>query len=155
MKSTKSILFIFSIFALTLGNACAQNNKANHNADDSKIALNGYSPVSYIDLNLAQKGAKAYKSEYGGLKYYFKDAKQKAAFDATPTKYLPEFGGWCATGIAVGSKFRTDPNKFLVKDGKLYLFLYDLEVDALQLWLQDEQGMAKKAKKNWKKMAAK
>ena len=112
MKSTKSILFVFSIFALTLGNACAQNNKANHNADDSKIALNGYSPVSYIDLNLAQKGAKAYKSEYGGLKYYFKDAKQKAAFDATPTKYLPEFGGWCATGIAVGSKFRTDPNKF-------------------------------------------
>ena len=65
---------------------------------------------------------------------------------------LSEYPGWCATGIAVGAKFRTDPNKFLVRDGNLYLFLYDIEVDALQLWLDDEKGMTAKAKENWKKM---
>ncbi len=120
-----------------------------YNTDATKIALNGYSPVSYVDLNLAQRGLKEFKSEYNGMKYYFTSAEQKATFDKSPVKYLPQYGGWCATGIAVGAKFRTDPNKFLVDNGKLYVFLNDLEVDAKQLWVADQKEMKKKAEKNW------
>ncbi len=149
MKTLKGIVFTFMIISLTFGNLIAQGVNTAPNTDDSKIALQGYSPVSYLDLNLAQRGSKAFKSEVNGLAYYFTDAAQKAKFDANPQKYLPQFGGWCATGIAVGANFRTDPNKFLVRNGKLYLFLYDLEVDALQLWLDDEKGMKAKAEKNW------
>jgi YHS domain-containing protein len=152
MKLLKSVLFVaFSLF-LTINMAFSQDNRGKVNTDDSKIALDGYSPVSYLDLNLAQVGSTAFKAEYDGLKYYFTSAEQKAKFDANPTKYLPEYGGWCATGIAVGAKFRTDPNKFLVRNGKLYLFLYNVEVDALQLWLADEKSMTAKAYENWKKM---
>ncbi len=140
---------------LAAGAASAQDNQGHHNTDDSKIALQGYSPVSYLDLGLAQRGSAAYKSEHNGLKYFFTSAEQKAAFDANPEKYLPQYGGWCATGIAVGAHFRTDPHKFLVRDGRLYLFLYDLEVDAKELWLKDEKGMAAKAEKNWRKMHGK
>ncbi|MEZ4935855.1 MAG: YHS domain-containing (seleno)protein [Saprospiraceae bacterium] len=122
------------------------------NTDDTKIALDGYSPVSYIDLNLAQRGSKEFKSTYDGIHYYFTSAEQKAVFDAKPAKYIPQYGGYCATGIAVAGKFRTDPNKYLVRDGKLYMFLYNVEVDALQLWLDDEKGMSEKAEANWKKM---
>ncbi len=142
--STLTIVFVLCAFS--------QSFAQKYNVDDSKIALQGFSPVSYLDLNLAQRGSKAFKSEHNGLNYYFIDAEQKAKFDKNPAKYLPQFGGWCATGIAVGAKFRTNPNKFLVKKGKLYLYLYDLEVDALQLWLKDEKGMAKKARTNWKTM---
>lgn len=153
MKSSNVVLLI--LFLLLLGASPIYSQAPQHgayNTDDSKIALQGYSPVSYIDLQLAQRGSKAYQSEYDGLKYYFIDGDQKNKFDANPTKYLPQYGGWCATGIAVGAKFRTDPNKFLISKGNLYLFLYDLEVDALQLWLADEKGMAAKAKENWQKM---
>lgn len=150
MQASKSILIALFAVLITWGTAYGQ--AAKYNTDDSKIALQAYSPVSYVDLNLAQKGSKAHKSEHNGLNYYFVDADQKAKFDANPSKYLPEFGGWCATGIAVGAKFRTDPNKFLVRNDKLYLFLYDVEVDALQLWLKDEKGMTAKAYKNWEKM---
>ena len=153
MNFSKSVLLLFLSFFLVLGNTNAQDAKGKYNTDDSKIALQGYSPVSYINLNLAQRGSKAYKSEHDGLTYYFTDADQKAKFDAHPNKYLPEFGGWCATGIAVGKRFRTDPHKFLVRDGQLYLFLYDLEVDAKQLWLKDEKGMRRQAYANWKKMS--
>ena len=142
-------VFVIAAFSFIMTNAIFGQS---FNIDDSKIALQGYSPVSYIDMNLAQRGSTNHKSEYDGLKYYFTNAEQKAKFDANPSKYLPAFGGWCATGIAVGAKFRTDPNKFLVRDGNLYLFLYDLEVDALQLWLDDEKGMTKKANKNWAQM---
>ena len=148
MNFRKSVLMTVFVTLLSIGTMLGQKT----NNDDSKIALQGYSPVSYVDLNLAQRGAIAHKSGYEGLKYYFTDADQKVKFDANPSKYLPAYGGWCATGIAVNAKFRTDPNKFLVSSGQLYLFLYDLEVDAKQLWLKDEKGMKKQAEANWKKM---
>lgn len=139
-------------FFISIGTLTAQDYKTEYNVDDSKIALQGYSPVSYIDLGLAQRGSKAFKSEHDGISYYFTDEKQKATFEKNPTKYLPEFGGWCATGIAVGAKFRTDPNKFLVRDDKLYLFLYSMEVDAIQLWKDDEKKLKGQAQENWKKL---
>ncbi len=133
----------------------AQNLTAHYNVDDSKIGLAGYSPVSYIDLGLAQRGLKEFKSVHDGINYYFTNADQKAAFEKNPEKYLPAYGGFCAFGIAVGARFRVDPNKFLVSDGKLYLFLYDLEVDAQQLWLQgDEKDLRQKADANWKQLKA-
>ena len=127
-----------------------------YNTDDSKIALNGYSPVSYLDLELAQRGSKEYVTEHDGVKYFFTSAEQKKTFDANPKKYLPQYGGWCATGIAIGAKFRTDPNKFLVKGDKYYVYLNSIEVDALQVW--NEKGhdaMVKNANENWKKLKSK
>lgn len=122
------------------------------NADDSKIALQGYSPVSYLDLGLAQKGLKEFKSTYGGNAYYFTSNEQKKAFEKSPERYLPQYGGFCAFGVAVGAKFRVDPNKFLVKDDKYFLFLYDLEVDAQQLWLAGKHNeLVAKANVNWSK----
>ena len=59
-------------------------------------------------------------------------------FKADPNKYLPQYGGFCAFGIYVGAKFRPDPNKFISKDGKYFLYLYNLELDAQQLWLNEK-----------------
>lgn len=128
----------------------SQNILASHNTDDSKIALQGYSPVSYLDLGIAQRGIKEFKSMYDGLAYYFTSSTQKETFESNPKRYLPQYGGFCAFGVSVGAKFRVDPNKFLVKDEKYYLFLYDLEVDAQQLWLAgNHQELVQKADRNW------
>ena len=147
--------FLFLSIALFITSLQLQAQSTDFNTDATKIALLGYSPVSYLDMNLAQRGSKEFKSTYDGVHYYFTSADQKTKFDATPAKYVPQYGGYCATGIAVGAKFRTDPNKFLVRNGKLYVFLYDLEVDAEQLWLADEKGMSAKAEENWKTMSKK
>ena len=152
MKTIQRILFIT---AMGLANvAIGQTLKTQNNIDDSKIALQGYSPVSYLDLGIAQKGVKAYKSTYGEVTYYFTSPEQKNKFDASPAKYLPQYGGFCAFGVTVGAKFRTDPNKFVVKNGKYFLFLYDVEVDAQQLWLQgNHQELVAKANGNWKDLS--
>ncbi len=128
----------------------AQDKMAN-NIDNSNIALQGYSPVSYLDLGLAQKGVKDFKSTYEDVAYYFTSEAQKAAFDKNPGRYLPQYGGYCAFGVYAGAKFRVDPNKFIVKDDKYYLFLYNLELDAQQLWIteNDHARLVKKASKNW------
>lgn len=132
----------------------AQDNKAN-NIDNSNIALQGYSPVSYLDLGLAQKGVKAYKSEYKKITYYFTSAEQKAAFDKNPTRYMPQYGGFCAFGVYAGAKFRPDPNKFITKDGKYFLYLYNLELDAQQLWLNEKNHnkLVGVANTNWKSLS--
>ena len=150
----KQIIVFVAFFAFLSLNLFAQDNKAN-NIDDSNIALQGYSPVSYADLGLAQKGVKEFKSEYKKVIYYFTSAEQKTTFDKNPEKYLPEYGGFCAFGIYAGAKFRTDPNKFINKDGKYYLYLYNLELDAQQLWIDanDHNGLVTKADENWKKLS--
>lgn len=131
-----------------------QDNRAN-NIDNSNIALQGYSPVSYLDLGLAQKGLRDFKSTYEGVVYYFTSEDQKARFDQDPENYLPAYGGFCAFGIYAGAKFRPDPNKFITRDGQYYLFLYNLELDAQQLWLneQDHNKLVSTADQNWKKLS--
>ena len=151
MKQILIFLFSLSLFS---GTAFGQDNKAN-NIDNSNIALEGYSPVSYADLGLAQKGVKEYKSKYKKVIYYFTSPDQKETFDQNPEKYLPAYGGFCAFGIYAGAKFRPDPNKFITKDGKYFLYLYNLELDAQQLWLDanDHDGLVKTANSNWQKLS--
>lgn len=148
----KTIVFFIAVGLSTT--TYAQDKKAN-NIDDSKIALQGYSPVSYLDLGLAQRGSKQYKSVYQGISYYLTSAEQKAAFEENPNKYMPQYGGFCAFGIYAGAKFRVDPNKFLVSNGKYYLFLNDLEVDAKQLWIgeSDQAKLERMADTNWEKLS--
>ena len=130
------------------------NNKAN-NIDNSNIALQGYSPVSYLDLNLAQVGNKSFKSEHKKVVYYFTSEKQKQQFEENPERYIPQYGGFCAFGAYAGAKFRTDPNKFIVKNEKYYLFLNNVELDAKQLWLAEKNHDKLKsvADKNWQKLS--
>jgi len=152
MRTLKSVLVLFTLLA---GISLSAQDKMANNIDNSNIALQGYSAVSYLDLALAQRGSKNFKSEYGKVVYYFTSAKQKATFDKNPSKYLPQFGGFCAFGVYAGAKFRVDPNKFMVKDGKYYLFLNNVELDAQQLWMaeNDHSKLKKAADKNWGKLS--
>lgn len=151
-KLVKSTVLILAILVATA--TFAQDNKAN-NIDNSNIALQGYSPVSYLDLGIAQRGLKQYKSEHKKVVYYFTSAEQKATFDKNPSKYLPQFGGFCAFGVYAGAKFRPDPNKFIVKDGKYFLYLYNLELDAQQLWQAENNHnkLLSVANNNWEKLS--
>lgn len=152
MKTIKSTIVLVALFMAT--SLFAQDKMAN-NVDNSTIALQGYSPVSYLDLGLAQQGNKSYKSEYNKVAYYFTSAEQKEIFDKNPAKYQPQYGGFCAFGTYVGAKFRVDPNKFIVKDGRYYLFLNNVELDAKQLWIAENNHSKLKsvADKNWSKLS--
>lgn len=144
----------FILVAFLMSTTLIAQDKMANNIDNSNIALQGYSPVSYLDLGLAQKGNKNFKSEYQKISYYFTSADQKATFDKNPSKYLPQYGGFCAFGTYAGAKFRVDPNKFLVKDGKYYLYLNNVELDALQLWHAENNHskLVNTANANWKKL---
>lgn len=150
----KFFIIIVGLLSFSFSYLAAQDNMAN-NIDNSNIALDGYSPVSYADLGLAQKGVQQFKSTYKKVNYYFTSADQKASFDKNPQKYLPQYGGFCAFGIYAGAKFRPNPNKFVSENGKYFLFLENLELDAQQLWQdqEDKNALVQTANQNWKRLS--
>lgn len=152
MKTLKNSIFFIVLFMTFTGFA---QDKMMHNIDNSNIALQGYSAVSYLDLGLAQIGSKNYKSEHEKVIYYFTSEAQKATFDKNPNTYLPQYGGYCAFGAYAGAKFRVDPNKFIVSNGQYFLYLNNVELDAKQLWLAENNHRKLKevADKNWKKLS--
>lgn len=152
MKTFKNIS-TFVIAVLVASTSLAQDKKA-HDIDNSNIALQSYSPVSYLDLGKAELGRKEFKTEHNKVVYYFTSADQKKAFDKNPDRYLPQYGGYCAFGIYAGAKFRPDPNNFIVKDGEYFLYLKNLELDAKQLWLAEKNHdkLVDVANKNWGKL---
>lgn len=62
-------------------------------------------------------------STYKGAIYLFASKAGKTQFEGNPEKYVPQFGGFCAYGAALGALFPVDINTWQVRDGKLYLNL--------------------------------
>jgi len=54
--------------------------------------------------------------------FRFASAAHKALFDASPEKYIPQFGGYCANGIVYGIPWGGDADTWRIIDGKLYIF---------------------------------
>lgn len=82
----------------------------------------GYDVVSYFS-NEAKQGSKKLATEYDGVKFYFSSQENLNTFKANPTKYIPQYGGFCSYAMASkGEKVTSDPETFEIRDGKLYLF---------------------------------
>ncbi|UYV13223.1 MAG: hypothetical protein NCW75_02805 [Phycisphaera sp.] len=121
-----------------------------------RLGVSGYSPVSYLARHRAEPGSPLHRAEHQGVTYFFTDTKQVKAFKADPDRYLPAYGGYCAFGCSVDSKFVPDPTSFEVIDGRTHLFLKNDEVDARQLWQDaDEREARSKADAFWENATSK
>lgn len=116
------------------------------NVDKNGIAIKGYDPVAFFTQNKPVKGKPEFASDYKGAKYWFASAEDKATFDANPSKYEPQFGGFCAYGASQGHTAPITIDTFQIVDGRL-LFNYDLDVK--KEFQKDTQGNLKKADQNW------
>jgi YHS domain-containing protein len=98
------------------------SNTAAVNVDSKGVILRGYDVVAYFKQGRPLKGNPEIVSTYQGVTYLFASAANKADFDKDPAKYIPQYGGFCAYGVANGVIFSTEsPNAFTVYKGKLYI----------------------------------
>ena len=116
------------------------------NVDKTGVGIKGYDPVAYFTLNQPVKGNPQYQSAYNGVKYYFSSPQNKAAFDANPSKYEPQFGGFCAYAASKGHTAKIEVDAFQITNGRL-LLQYDKSVR--DKFNEDTQGNLKKADANW------
>jgi YHS domain-containing protein len=91
------------------------------NVDSNGVILKGYDPVAYFTQNKAIKGNSKYQSSYQGATYYFSSAADLATFKKNPSKYVPQYGGFCANGVKNNRLIDADPTVFFIIKGKLYV----------------------------------
>lgn len=152
MNRSIKFLVLAAAVGLNIGNALAADE---HNVvpgltyAGKPLALHGYDPVSFINLENRIEGSSAHIATHDGVAYYFDSAENKAAFEKAPAKYAPQFGGFCAFGVSVAKKFDGDPRYAAIENGKLYVFLNEAVFKEFQ---KDKAGTIAKAEANWSKI---
>lgn len=116
------------------------------NVEAGTLMLHGYDPVSYFTGDQPLRGMGKFIATHDGATYSFATRANLVAFQTNPDRYVPQFGGFCAMGAALGKKLDVDPTQFKIVDGKLYL---NINADAFQMWSADVPGNIAKANANW------
>jgi len=153
MKSTFFVAIILVSMISFSGTAQDAKTRTKEFNLDDEVAISGYDPVAYFRSNKAIKGKKDQSVYHQGVIYYFSSVENKEEFKKKPSKYEPEYGGWCAYAMgAKGEKVSIDPETFKIINGKLYLFYNSFFNNTLKSWNKDESGLKTKADVNWKKI---
>lgn len=138
------------IFALVFaGAALAQKAPV---FSDRSGAIRGYDPVAYFTQGRPVKGSPQFTHRWNGAEWRFASAENRDRFAAAPQTYAPQYGGYCAFGVAGGYAVKIEPDAWSIVDGKLYLN-YDQSVQ--REWKNDVPGYIRKADGNWPAVLAK
>ena len=143
MTFSKTLKLIVATGALILSSLSFASSS---NVGDNDVAIHGYDPVAYFTMNKAVEGNSDYTATHNGAIYRFASQKNRDLFKSNTEKYAPQFGGYCAMGVALNKKLDIDPDAFHIENGKLYL---NLNKDVQKKWFTDVPGHIKTADRIW------
>jgi len=110
------------------------------------IAIDGSDAVSYFTEGRPVQGDAAFALTYMGVTWHFASEANRAAFEADPEAYAPQYGGYCAWAVSQGYTASTIPEAWKIVDGKLYLN-YSRRIQ--RRWERDIPANIAAADKNW------
>jgi YHS domain-containing protein len=110
------------------------------------VAIEGFDPVAYFTDGKPVEGKKEFQTTWNGATWRFASAEHRDLFVKDPTKYAPQYGGYCAWAVAQNDTAGIDPKAWTIVDGRLYLN-YSLEIQ--KKWTADIPGNVKKGDANW------
>ena len=109
-------------------------------------AIRGTDPVAYFAQGKPVAGKPDFTHEWKGATWYFSSAANRDRFKENPERWAPQYGGYCAYGVAQGYAVKIEVDQWSVVDGKLYLN-YSRSVQ--RTWKQDIPGYIREANKRW------
>ena len=113
---------------------------------EARLMLKGADVTAYFTQGKFVQGNVQHRSSYQGVDFRFATAEAKALFDKEPTRYLPQYGGYCANGVVYGIPWGGDADTWKIVNGKLYIFGGQGSMDA---FLLDEKQNLALADKYW------
>ena len=115
------------------------------------VAIKGYDPVAYFTEQRAVKGKEGITYSWLGADWQFSSDKHKKMFSENPVKFAPQYGGFCADGVAYEeTTSNIDPQAWRIIDGKLYLNFSE----GAATELEEVEGQLEKAEQKWPKIRA-
>jgi YHS domain-containing protein len=142
-----AIAMVIGLSSVATSALAVKQTGGEYNTLHAGLGAKGYDVVSYFTAGQPVAGSDRFTTEYGGVKWQFSNAQNLAAFKSDPTKYAPQYGGFCAWGASVGKLFDIDPvNGWKIVDGKLYL---NFNGDINATFSKDPAGFIAKANSNW------
>lgn len=123
---------------------------AEPNVDASGVGIQGYDPVAFFTDGKPVLGKEEFHATYHGVTYRFASAEHEAMFEKDSAKYEPQFGGYCAYGVAKGHTAPVKVEAFQIVDGRL-LMQYNSKVK--ELFNKDQHGNLELADKKWPGLA--
>jgi hypothetical protein len=124
----------------------AKSEIAAYNADSDNVAIHGYDTVAYFTEGKAVKGSAEFEHVWEDAKWHFASAANRDLFAANPHRYAPQYGGYCALGIAAGEFAQVDPEAWAIIDGKLYL---NKSTKYLAIWEEAPEAHIWVSEHNW------
>jgi YHS domain-containing protein len=144
-----AVLAVAVVTGRTLG---ILRSHAGYNLDSAGFMLGGYDPVSYFPEGggTPLHGDPRWTATVNGRRYQFASAEDRDRFSTDPGRYEPQYGGWCAYAVANGYKFDSDPESFLLHEGRLLVFYNGVLGDARSEFQKKSvgEGVAS-ADRNW------
>lgn len=149
-----ALISVAGAFAVLPSSAQAydENSTSALNVDAQGVAVKGHDVVAYFMDGAPTPGKAEFSAKHDGVTYQFATAAHRDAFKANPAKYAPQFGGFCAMGVALGRKLDGDPTAWKIVDSKLYL---NVNKDVQKKWLEDVPGNLVKADASWPQIKTK
>lgn len=115
----KAFLFVCLAVNVSLVLAAPESN-----VDKNGLGIQGYDPVAFFTDGKPVLGKEEFHVTYRGVIYRFASAEHQAIFEKAPAKYEPQFGGYCAYGVAQGHLAPGKVEAFQIVNGQL-LMQYD------------------------------
>lgn len=113
---------------------------------EGQLAIQGIDPVSYFLDGGPQPGQAANRLIWLGAIWQFSSLQTMAMFERDPYGLSPQYGGYCATTLALGSLAASIPEAWAMHDNKLYLHN---TVAARDYWQQSPSVYLAKSDANW------
>lgn len=151
--TSNSDRFKFDQLAAKLEELQPNRAASESNLGKDRLAIGGYDPVAYFADGVARRGSPSWRARFQGINYQFASPTALDQFLADPAKFVPTYGGWCATAMAKGEKVEIDPGNFKVTNGRLFLFYKGLWGNARRDWEKDEPAQIRKADAAWRAIA--
>ena len=129
MKNISGVLFLILI---SLGH----QSFAQFVSEGEDIAFDGYDLTSYFE-GVPVQGHKLISYQYQGMNLIFNTKENKKKFIDNPDKYIPAYGGCCATAVVHGSLVKPDFKLFKIQDEKLLFFEVKAFFNGQTQWEKD------------------
>jgi len=151
MKLSQKLKFAFAAATLAASSLTFAAD-IDMNADANDIAISGYDTVSYFTDSQPTLGSAEFSATYKNTIYQFSSEENRDLFRANPAKFAPQYGGFCAMGVALEQKLPVDPTAWHIRGDKLYL---NLNKAVQKKWNSDIPGHIETAEDNWPEIKTK